>query len=276
MAAVRLSFSKYHGLGNDFVLLDNTQGSVTLSPIQRRSMCDRRYGVGADGLIILGYSKDHAFDLHYFNSDGEVGSLCGNGSRCGLGFARRKGLIGDIRITFNAYDGVHYGQYLPVDDKYCVSMKDRRFDDIEELDRENYFLDTGSPHHVRFVDSLDKCDVMKEGRQLRYGKYGDVNGANVNFVEIKEGAVCVRTYERGVEDETEACGTGATAVALVMALRHIRSQDGCRDQHLKSSCDITMGRGILTIKYDICRDVFTNIMLIGEAVHVFDGVFYLP
>ncbi|XP_067656490.1 diaminopimelate epimerase-like [Haliotis asinina] len=276
MAATQLLFSKYHGLGNDFVLLDNTQGSVTLSPTQRRFMCDRRYGVGADGLMILGYSKDYAFDLLYFNSDGEVGSLCGNGSRCALAFARRKGMIGDSRIAFTAYDGVHHGQYLPVDDTYCVSMKDRRFEDIEELDSENYFLDTGSPHHVRFVDSLDKCDVIKEGRQLRYGKYGDQNGANVNFVEVKKGAVWVRTYERGVEDETEACGTGATAVALVMALRYIRFQDRCHDHHLKSSCDITMGRGILTIKYGIRPDVFTDIKLIGEAVHVFDGVYYLP
>ncbi|XP_046358386.2 diaminopimelate epimerase-like [Haliotis rufescens] len=274
MAATQLTFSKYHGLGNDFLLLDNTQGSITISPTQRRLMCDRRYGVGADGLIILGSSKDHAFVLDYFNSDGQVGSLCGNGSRCGLAFALSKGLIGHTRVTFKAYDGVHDGLYLPVDDKYCVSMKDRRFEDIEELDSENYFVDTGSPHHVRFVDSLDKCDVIKEGRQLRYGKYGEMNGANVNFVEVKDGAVCVRTYERGVEDETEACGTGATAVALVTTLRHIRSQGGCQDQ-LQSSCDIAMGRGILTIKYDICEDVFKNIMLIGKAVHVFDGVYYL-
>lgn len=271
----KISFSKYHGHGNDFILLDNTHEVLLLSREIRHLMCDRKYGIGADGIVILKRSVDHSFVIDYYNADGNPGSLCGNGSRCGLAFARKLGLF-DTVCDFVAYDGLHIGRYIQDNGTYAVSFGNKYFHDIETIDDQNFFVNTGSPHHVRYVNNLNKYDVINEGKELRYGKYVDTNGSNVNFVEKKsDGNLFVRTYERGVDGETEACGTGAVAVALVTKFRHL--QDGGKDtcKELKKTCDIYMGRGKLIVVFDITENSFTNIELIGSACHVFDGIYYL-
>ena len=209
---MQLSFYKYQGIGNDFIIIDNRK---EIFPSNNKGyisfLCDRRIGIGADGLILLTNEKDLDFKMVYFNSDGNESTMCGNGGRCLVAFAKHLGIIEDA-ATFNAIDGLHTAT-ISDDNKVRLQMQD-----VSEIRQkpEAIFLDTGSPHHVQLVTDLDGFDVVKEGAKLRYGLYGE-KGSNINFVEAKSKDVYrVRTYERGVEDETLSCGTGVTAVALAM------------------------------------------------------------
>ncbi|XP_059141365.1 diaminopimelate epimerase-like [Physella acuta] len=313
-----IQFSKYQGLGNDFIALDNRDGSYDLTNEMRQRMCDRRFGIGADGILEIRSSKSSHFSLLYFNADGRAGSLCGNGCRCAVAFAWSLGIDGSAPRSqneanklpvykFEASDGVHEGGVLGSDitengDEnfiYFVNFQDVLLTNIKIYPNGDLFLDTGSPHHVRFVSrDVDVIDVLTEGKELRYGLYGE-KGSNINFVSMKidnktvekDKILQVRTYERGVEDETLACGTGAVAVAISDFVRKLNYNQKNHEEAMAvpsdlkslngkavSQCISTRG-GKLTvdfiIEYKEGSAVFTKIQLSGYAKHVFDGVYPL-
>lgn len=224
---------KYQGAGNDFLIADNRDGSVRLTAEQIAYLCDRRYGVGADGLMLLenpdvdgNDSFRRGFRMTYFNSDGSGGMMCGNGGRCIVAFAVDLGIT---NLCFDAADGLHTGEVIASEGRtktvrlrmkdvdVCIWHKSLQGTDVPS---DGYFLDTGTRHFVRFVDGLDEYEVVAEGRDIRYNAVELLPiGANVNFVESCNGVLKVRTYEKGVEDETFACGTGivASCIAAYMA-----------------------------------------------------------
>lgn len=216
-----MTFYKYQGAGNDFLIADNRDGSIVLSVEQIAKICDRRYGVGADGLMLLEESDRYDFRMVYYNSDGSGGMMCGNGGRCIVAFAADRGMKS---FEFEAADGYHRAEILSDDGAVkTVSLKMtdvleiRRYDSLDGVDveSEGYFLNTGTRHYVRFVEDLAGYDVTDEGRRIRYGATELLpEGVNVNFVQPCDGVLKVRTYEKGVEDETNACGTGIVASCL--------------------------------------------------------------
>ena len=212
------TFYKYQGAGNDFLIADNRDGSVQLTTAQIAALCDRRYGVGADGLMLLESSEKYDFRMVYYNSDGSGGMMCGNGGRCIVSFAADMGLK---HFDFEAADGFHTAQILEEEDRTkTVRLKMKDVAEMETyagltgvtVPSDGSFLDTGTRHYVRFVTGLDDYDIVSEGRDIRYNAQElQPIGANVNYIEPLEGVVKVRTYEKGVEDETFACGTGIVA-----------------------------------------------------------------
>lgn len=255
---MELQFFKYQGTGNDFVIIDNRQGRFPKNDTQLVArLCNRRFGVGADGLILLENDPDTDFKMVYFNADGAEGSMCGNGGRCLVAFAHFLGVIGN-ETTFNAVDGLHHATI----DGDIVKLK--MVDVAEVREKPNYsFLDTGSPHHVQLVEDLKHFNVPKEGAKLRYGIYGK-SGSNINFVEQStDDTFQVRTYERGVENETLSCGTGVTAVAIAM------HQSGKTESKVVK---VKTPGGNLTISFEQQDDAYTNVYLQGPAIQVFKGV----
>ncbi|RYC52923.1 diaminopimelate epimerase [Flagellimonas olearia] len=255
---MELQFFKYQGTGNDFVIIDNRQGRFPKNDTQLVAhLCDRRFGVGADGLILLENDPSTDFKMVYFNADGAEGSMCGNGGRCLVAFAHFLGVIGN-ETTFNAVDGLHHATI----DGDMVKLK--MVDVAEVREKPNYsFLDTGSPHHVQLVEDLEHFNVPKEGAKLRYGIYGKP-GSNINFVEQStDDTFQVRTYERGVENETLSCGTGVTAVAIAM------HQSGKTESKVVK---VKTPGGNLTISFEQQDDAYTNVFLQGPAIQVFKGV----
>lgn len=252
-----LHFYKYQGTGNDFILIDNRSQQLTKNDTKLvASLCDRKFGIGADGLILLENDKISDFKMVYYNADGREGSLCGNGGRCTVAFAKYLGIV-DQETIFNAADGQHRATIT--NDIVSLQMQDVSL--IKE--KTNYmFLDTGSPHHVQIVKNLKDFKVFEEGKKLRYGLYGQ-SGSNINFVEpLDGGAFKVRTYERGVEDETLSCGTGVTAVALAM------HNSGKVD---KEKVLIQTEGGELQVRFRKDKGVYKDIFLIGPAKQVFKG-----
>lgn len=254
---MKLQFFKYQGTGNDFVIIDNRQEIFPKNNTKLvAELCDRRFGVGADGLILLENDNLSDFKMVYYNADGAESSMCGNGGRCLVAFAHYLGVI-DKETTFNAVDGLHHATV----EGDIVNLKMIDVDNIHEKQNHS-FLDTGSPHHVQLVKELEKFDVQKEGKKLRYGIYGE-SGSNINFVEQKQdNAFDVRTYERGVEGETFSCGTGVTAVALAM---HESGKTAANEVHIH-----TIG-GDLTISFEKKDGKYSNIFLKGPAIQVFKG-----
>lgn len=255
---MQINFYKYQGTGNDFVLIDNRRRDVVLNTEQIRLLCDRRFGIGADGLMLLEAEPGVDFKMVYYNSDGRESSMCGNGGRCIVAFAHHLGVIGNS-ARFMAVDGIHEATL----GGGLVALKMQDVKEIESGD--NYFcLNTGSPHYVTFVTGLQSFDVVGEGRKLRYNESFAPEGTNVNFVEKLEQGLFVRTYERGVEDETFSCGTGVTAVALVAALT------GSADT--RNSCHLLTRGGALDVSFEkVLETNFYNIWLKGPAMQVFQG-----
>jgi diaminopimelate epimerase len=257
---MKIKFSKYHGAGNDFILIDNRLKRWEPSREQVAMMCDRRFGIGADGLMLLGEKEGFDFDMTYYNCDGLESTLCGNGGRCITAFARSLGLAGS-QAFFHAADGRHEAEFsaespVPV---YRLKMNDTR---VEKTFSDGYFINTGSPHFVVFHDRVAELDVVLEGRKLRFDERFAPGGTNVDFAEQREGSIFVRTYERGVENETLSCGTGVTATALVSA--HLSpGSPGFRSLE-------TPG-GYLSVSFARSGDGFTDIWLEGPAERVFDG-----
>lgn len=254
------TFYKYQGAGNDFIVLDNRNGLFdrTNEGLIRR-LCDRRFGIGADGLMLLKEADRYDFEMVYFNADGREGSLCGNGGRCIVAFARDIGLIG-AETDFLAVDGVHHARILEQEGWISLQMND-----VDKIDRdgEAYVVHTGSPHYVRAVKELDRYPVVEEGRRIRYhGGYGE-RGINVNFVTPEGSGYRMRTYERGVEDETLACGTGAVAVAMAMAWAN--GEDGA------FRIPIRVEGGHLAVRFSKQGSHFTEVFLEGPATFVFKG-----
>ena len=254
---MNITFHKYHGTGNDFILIDNREHTF---PSENEELigqlCQRHTGIGADGLILLENDQVTDFKMVYFNADGRPGSMCGNGGRCIVAFAKSLGIISKD-TTFNASDGIHQAS---IDDR-IVSLKMQNVRDIRK--KPGYqFLNTGSPHHVQLVNNLANFEVLKEGKRLRYGLYGQ-KGSNINFVEsVGENAFSVRTYERGVENETLSCGTGVTAVALAMYDAGITSSE---------KVEIQTKGGTLDVVFHKNSEQYTDIFLIGPAVEVYKG-----
>ena len=213
-----VTFYKYQGAGNDFLIADNRSGELSLSTEQIAALCDRRYGVGADGLMLLENSESYDFKMVYYNSDGSGGMMCGNGGRCMVAFAADMGIK---HFDFEAADGFHTAQILSVErHQKIVRLKMKDVASMEEYESlagvqvpsKGCFLDTGTRHYVRFVSGIGEYNIVSEGRDIRYNAQElQPIGANVNFVEPFDGGVKVRTYEKGVEDETHACGTGIVA-----------------------------------------------------------------
>jgi len=252
-----IKFYKYQGTGNDFIMVDNRKQVIPKENISLiNSLCDRRFGVGGDGFILLENSNTTDFKMVYFNADGNEGTMCGNGGRCIVAFAKFLKIIGDS-TTFEAIDGLHTATVS--DDIVSLQMHDVTI--IEEK-KDSVFLDTGSPHHVQFEENISDFDIKKIGRNIRNEIYG-AEGSNVNFVKkINDTTYRLRTYERGVEDETLACGTGATAVAI--AMNYLKETNA-------SDIKINVEGGELQISFDVKGGSYTNVFLTGKAVQVFKG-----
>ncbi len=267
-----MKFYKYQGAGNDFLIADNRDGSVSLNMNQIASLCDRRYGIGADGLMLLERSDRYDFRMDYYNSDGSGGMMCGNGGRCIVAFAADMGMN---HFDFEAADGFHTAEILQVEgDVKTVRLKMKDVTEIvryESLDgpdvpSDGFFLDTGTRHYVRMVEDAEGYDVVNEGRAIRYGaKELMPAGANVNFVEPCDGILKVRTYEKGVEDETFACGTGIVASCIAAYVSGIEpsSIDGTG----RVRYDVKAKRDMLAVDF-IPGSVAEDVRLTGPATFV--------
>ena len=256
---MQIQFYKYQGTGNDFVMIDNRSGFF---PKENNSLiaylCDRRFGIGADGLILLENDSETDFKMVYYNSDGNQSSMCGNGGRCLVAFAKRLTVI-ENNCSFIATDGLHHAT---IDDRGLVSLQ---MIDVSAVKiAEDYvFLNTGSPHHVQLVEDLENYNIKENGAAIRYGELYGKSGSNVNFVkQINSDTFSLRTYERGVEDETLSCGTGATAVAIAMY---------ATGKTNSTKINLNVEGGKLEVSFDINNDQFTNVFLKGPAEIVFKG-----
>lgn len=256
---MQITFYKYQGTGNDFVMIDNRLGVFPKNNIKLIAhLCDRRFGIGGDGLILLENDPETDFKMVYFNSDGNQSTMCGNGGRCLVAFAKKLQVIQN-ETTFNAVDGLHHAS---VNQDEIVSLQ---MIDVNSINTTaNYsFLNTGSPHHVQIVENLENYNVKDNGAAIRYGDLYGKEGSNINFVKkINDTTFSLRTYERGVEDETLACGTGATAAAIAM------NATGETDA---TSINLNVEGGKLIVSFDKKDNTYTNVFLKGPAEFVFEG-----
>jgi len=262
-----LKFHKYHGAGNDFILIDNRDKKFKIKDVKNINLlCHRRFGVGADGIILLekptlwrGKQKGYDFKMVFINNDGSMGSMCGNGGRCIVHFANNvlKIVKNSKKIKFIAVDGEHEAEVLK---NGLIKLKMQNVNSVETRNKMPFVCQGTTPHNILFVKDLVNFPVVEMGRKIRYS---DPNGVNTNFVEIKNGIFNVRTYERGVEDETLACGTGAVSVAIAS------HSLGLLERNI---CHIKMPGGDLTVKFEKSKNgTYKNIYLTGPAVCVFEG-----
>lgn len=257
---MKIKFYKYQGAGNDFVLIDHRESPLkNIDTKLVAKLCDRRFGIGADGLMFLLNHPEYDFEMVYHNADGNLGSMCGNGGRCIVAFAKHLGVI-DNETNFLAVDGAHYAKISAEGNWVELQMID--VDNIQQ-DGEAFVLNTGSPHYVKEVSSLEQMDVYTEGYNIRNNETYQREGINVNFIEQKPNHLFVRTFERGVEDETYACGTGVTAVAMAMAKK--------QNQIGKIETPIKVLGGDLQINFNYDGKQFTDVFLCGPAERVFEG-----
>jgi len=257
---MQVSFSKYHGTGNDFILLNNLDERISLTGAQIARLCHRNYGIGADGLIIISPSGNSDFQMKYYNADGGEGTMCGNGGRCVTAFANKIGII-DNSCEFLAIDGKHQGEIIQTPGNQIIARISLQ--DVTEIINQgnDYIMNTGSPHFVRFVSDIDQTNVCKEGKKIRWSKMFQPKGINVNFVGTSNNQLIVRTYERGVENITLSCGTGVTASAIAYALT---------TETVKPFYDVSTKGGLLRVWFKRSGDQFTNVALEGPVAHVFD------
>ncbi len=252
-------FYKYHGTGNDFIIIDNRRNIFDKNNANLVSQwCDRRFGIGADGLILLEDHPNYDFKMVYYNSDGNISTMCGNGGRCITHFAQYLGIIADSAI-FEAIDGKHYAKIS----KVGIELQMNAVNDITKY-IDHLVLNTGSPHFVTLIENLDDLNVDVEGRAIRYNDQYVKEGINVNFVERVNGSQFrVRTYERGVEGETLSCGTGVTAVAI--AMNYIGETE-------KNEVEVITKGGDLKVTFERQGNTgYDNIWLIGPAQQVYKG-----
>lgn len=263
-----LNFYKYQGTGNDFIIIDARQTSF---PYQDKAyianLCNRHYGIGADGLILLKNHPEGDFYMQYFNSDGAESSMCGNGGRCIAAFAQSLQIVSK-ECVFYAIDGMHKAIIQPVNSQsWHVELKMTDVRGITKIGDDSFELHTGSPHYVMFItDNLDSFDLINHAREVRYNEVYKEAGINVNFVQQVANGIRIRTYERGVEDETLSCGTGATAAAIAYAAAKMPAADSY-------SVKVLAQGGELIVKFD-SRDnnsSFQNVWLCGQAMEVFRG-----
>lgn len=254
---MHFTFFKYQGAGNDFIIIDNRGNIFNLNVAQVYNLCNRHFGIGADGVMLFNTLEGYDFEMKYYNADGKEGSMCGNGGRCLVKFAYDSGMHKE-KYFFKACDGVHEAE--PANNSW-INLK---MNDVSGISLHNgdYILNTGSPHYIKPVSNVDSLDVVKEGREIRYSHHFAKEGINVNFVEEGGRQIKVRTYERGVEDETLSCGTGVTAAALVFA----HNDFGFNRIEVK-----TRG-GNLAVEFEKqAEGQFKNIWLCGPASFVYKG-----
>lgn len=250
-----ITFYKYQGTGNDFIMIDNRNLEFPKNIKLIKELCDRRFGIGSDGLILLENDPESDFQMVYYNADGNESTMCGNGGRCIVAFASFLNIF-EEECTFNAVDGLHEAKMK--NETILLKMKD--VDHISETEN-GFVLNTGSPHFVQYVEELGNFEVFNEGKAIRNSEKFRENGININFVEVQdENKIFVRTYERGVEDETYSCGTGVTAAALTWL----------RNKEADSVQIMTLG-GILSVYAEQFQGTFINIWLEGPAKQVFKG-----
>lgn len=263
---MQIDFYKYEGTGNDFVMIDNRSDFFPKNNIQLIAhLCDRRFGIGGDGLILLENNEVASklamstdFKMVYYNSDGNQSSMCGNGGRCLVAFAKKLNIIQNS-ATFIATDGLHHAT---IAENGLISLQMKDVSNIKTTP-DYVFLDTGSPHHVQMVEDLENYNIKENGAKIRYGDLYGKQGSNINFVkQIDAANFSLRTYERGVEDETLSCGTGATAVAIAMNVL------GKTDAN---SINLNVQGGKLAVSFDKKDGKFTNVFLKGPAEFVFKG-----
>ena len=278
-----MNFRKYQGTGNDFIIIDNRNLIFPKDNIQLiQKLCNRRFGIGADGLILLENENGVDFKMVYYNSDGNQSSMCGNGGRCLVAFAKHLNIF-STKATFIAADGLHHASLLQ-NGTVSLQMKDVV---TVRTEAKYTFLDTGSPHHVQLVDDLQSLNVKELGSAIRYSNLYGPDGSNVNFVtQIAPNHFAIRTYERGVEDETLSCGTGATATAIAMYIHNVSNSD---DHSFKENAVVSENKlqknniaqnievqgGSLQVTFTENNGVFSNIFLSGPAEFVFDGTIVL-
>lgn len=255
---MEIQFNKYQGAGNDFIMVDSRSFVFPKNNIELiHKLCDRRFGIGADGLILLELSDKQDFTMVYFNADGKEGSMCGNGGRCIVAFAKKLHIIKN-KTTFEAADGLHFAKI----ENDLVNLQMADVENIEIYDTHT-FLNTGSPHHVSFCDAVSNLNVAEMGSKIRYGAPYFEEGTNVNFVEqISGNSFKVRTYERGVEDETLACGTGVTAVAIAANKTNKTTEE-------KIYIEVLGGK--LEVSFKKEGNSYKNVFLKGPAQFVFEG-----
>jgi diaminopimelate epimerase len=267
---VKIHFYKYQATGNDFIVIDNRSGQFSFSDEQIKQLCHRKFGIGADGLMLIEKHPSLDFNLVYYNSDGSQ-SLCGNGSRAAVSMAARLGMINN-KAEFNAYDGVHQADLLP---NGIVRLKMNNVQKVQHL-KEDLFINTGSPHYIKFITSIEDYPVYQEGKTIRYSDAYKPGGTNVNFVELlAENAIFVRTYERGVENETLSCGTGVTAAALAASYKGYSSPVQIGTVGGQLSVEFKSGQtgpeNGSSASQSGQQDTFTDIFLVGPAKLVFEG-----
>jgi len=257
LTLMMIVFNKYQGAGNDFIIIDSRKG--IFNPDDSRhinKLCDRRFGIGADGLILISGSPQFDFEMKYFNSDGFEGTMCGNGGRCSADFAIRAGIAGK-KLSFKAIDGVHKA----ISEEGIIRLQ---MNDVKEpsLINGSYFINTGSPHYVIFKKDINNIDVNTEGKIIRWAEEFAPGGTNVNFVETAENGIYVRTFERGVEEETLSCGTGVTASAIASVLT---------GQLDTKSVSVKTKGGNLSVSFNISGKIISDIWLSGPATFVYSG-----
>ncbi len=254
---MKFHFYKYHGTGNDFILIDNRDKKVSLTTEQVAHLCNRRFGIGADGLMLLEKATGFDFKMVYYNSDGNESTMCGNGGRCITAFAKKLGIV-TVEAKFTAIDGSHESMVLP-SGLICLQMQD--VNDIQ-IFHDHTVLNTGSPHYIQWVADVHNTDVVEEGRAIRNMDAFKPKGINVNFVEPLNEGLWVRTYERGVEDETYSCGTGVVAAAIA---------DSDKATGNFTTAIQTIG-GPLEVRFKKDTSLTAkDILLIGPAKFVFEG-----
>ena len=254
---MKIQFYKYQGTGNDFVIVDNRDKNFPSEDVSLiAKICDRKFGVGADGLMLLENDATTDFKMIYYNADGNESSMCGNGGRCISAFARFLNVF-ENKASFTAIDGLHEVYYE--NGLYHLKMIDV---DAYAKDGNDTVLDTGSPHYVSFVENLQQMDVLRAGADIRYNDVYRKDGINVNFATVNEDGIEVRTYERGVENETLSCGTGVTAVAIAAHANGL---------YKRNPVPLKVGGGRLQIRFETANNTYQNIWLIGPAEQVFSG-----
>jgi len=257
---LKIHFYKYEGTGNDFILIDNRNNIFKNSANEISRLCDRKFGIGADGLILLNKSKSADFEMLYYNADGHEVNMCGNGGRCIIAFAKLLGIIKN-QGSFMASDGLHKGKITNQDGQSAyVKLSIRDVASINK-EQEHFIIDTGVPHYVMFVSDQNSVNVVEEGRKIRYSPKYSEKGINVDFCQVENGALLVRTYERGVEDETLSCGTGVTAASIAAYLR----------KDLVPPIRIIARGGELDVDFNVVEDQFKDVWLSGPVSLVYQG-----
>lgn len=265
-----LKFSKYSGAGNDFILIDNREGGFDADSGLIEKMCARQIAVGADGLILLENSDQADIRMRYFNADGGEAEMCGNGSRCLIAFARKLGIVKD-EYSFQTMERVLKARVKG--DAISIQMGEV-LDTLLNIDIEVdarkctvHFTNTGVPHTILFVDDLDQIDLDGTGGKIRFHQRFQPKGTNVDFVtKTGKNSVAMRVYERGVEGETLACGTGVTAAGIIANLVH----------NVKPPVKVAVRSGdTLTVDFKKSDDKFSDVVLTGPATLIYDGTYYL-